>query len=140
MLDWRISASVEIGQLYGRYFSFVDKNEAHKVGELFTEDGLLISEVMKRECAGRGEIVAYIDELRSSWTDIRIHIAQPAIELVDERHAAGTCYFSVWSHAGFDHWGIYTDEFRKPEDSWLFSRRSIALGAASTRSRAEQRS
>jgi hypothetical protein len=136
MLDWQASASVEIRQLYGRYFSFVDRNEARKVGELFTEDGMLISEVMRRECSGRDEIVAYIDELRSSWTDIRIHIAQPSIELIDERRATGTCYFSVWSPTGW----IYSDEFLKSAESWLFSRRSIALGAASSESRAEQRS
>jgi ketosteroid isomerase-like protein len=136
MQDWQIVASVEIRELYGRYFFLVDNNDAQSVGDLFAEDGVLISEVMNWECAGRAAITDYIDGLRSSWSDIRIHIAQPDIDVVDEETATSVCYFTVFNTIGIDHWGIYRDEFVRANGKWLFSKRSIALGGSSANSRA----
>ena len=94
-LSEEIKAVVELRSLYGRYFSCVDANDAEGVGRLFTEDGALVSNVMGWTCAGRQAIVDYIDHLRSSWTEIRIHIASPSIVLADSSHADGSCYFTV---------------------------------------------
>jgi uncharacterized protein (TIGR02246 family) len=135
-LSEEVKAVVELRSLYGRYFSCVDANDAEGVGRLFTEDGALVSNVMGWTCTGRQAIVNYIDQLRSSWTEIRIHIASPSIVLADASHADGSCYFTVLDAHGIDHWGVYADIFEKHDGSWLFSKRSIDLIGRSPDSRA----
>jgi hypothetical protein len=135
-LSEEIKAVVEIRNLYGAYFSSVDANDAEGVGRLFTENGVLVSNVMGWTCEVRKAIVDYIDQLRSSWTEIRIHIASPSIMLADASHADGRCYFTVFSARGIDHWGVYTDVFENDDGSWLFSKRSIDLIGRSSDSRA----
>jgi hypothetical protein len=132
----QVEARVEIADLYTRYFFAVDHNHAQQVGELFTDDGVLISEVMGWECRGRAAISDYINTLRSSWAEIRIHTAVPDIEIVDATHATGRCYFTVFSAKGVDHWGTYADIFENREGAWLFLQRSIALAGRSAASRA----
>ena len=134
--DWEVQATVEIGTLYSRYVTLVDGNRSTELGNLFTDAGVLISEVMDRECRGRHAIAAYIDQLRSSWSDIRIHITPPDISLVNRISANGECYFSVLNPAGLDHWGKYSDTFEYLDGSWLYARRRISLDGSLSNSRA----
>jgi hypothetical protein len=134
MQNWELRASVEIGRLYPRYITLVDGNRPTELSRLFAEDGVLISQVMGRECRGRRAIEAFIGQLRSSWTDIRIHITPPDITFGNEDRAEGTCYFTVLDPTGLDHWGTYSDAFERHNDEWLFSRRMITLNGRSSAS------
>ena len=50
-----------------------------------------------------------------------------AIDLVDEAHATGRCYFAVLTDIGLDHWGRYVDDYRRVDDRWVFASRSVTL-------------
>jgi hypothetical protein len=122
----RIDDRVAIGALHSRYIRLVDENRASEVAELFTQDGVLDSQVMGRRCNGREEIVEYIGGLRS-WVKVTIHASPADIEFADQSHARSRCYFTVLTKSGLDHWGAYSDELVEREGSWLFSRRVIEL-------------
>ena len=131
MQEWQARQAVQISKLFGSYFAAVDSNDSQRAGSLFAEEGALISEVMKRSCYGRASIVAFLDELRSGWTDITIRISPPNITFDNDHEANSECYFTVYGPQGLDHWALYRDQFVRREHGWLFKeRRIILLGAA----------
>jgi hypothetical protein len=132
LVDQReVNARVAIGAVHSRYIRLVDENRAAEVAELFTEDGVLDSQVMGRRCSGRKEIVDYIGELRS-WAKVTIHASPADIAFTDQAQARSRCYFTVLTKSGLDHWGAYSDELVEHEGAWLLRRRVIELlGTAS---------
>jgi hypothetical protein len=129
----RYDDRVAIGALHARYIRLVDENRASELGELFTQDGVLDSQVMGRRCNGREDIVDYIGGLRS-WAKVTIHASPADVEFTDRSQARSRSYFTVLTKSGLDHWGAYSDELVQQEGIWLFRSRVIELlGTASER-------
>ena len=58
------------------------------------------------------------------------------IDLVDETHAVGRCYFSVIMPHGLDHWGRYIDEYGVRDGRWVITlRRALSDGRVDRESR-----
>jgi hypothetical protein len=49
------------------------------------------------------------------------------IDLVDEAHARGRCYYQVLLPKGLDHWGRYIDEYGVVDGRWVFTRRNVTI-------------
>jgi hypothetical protein len=62
---------------------------------------------------------------------IRHFTATHQIDLIDESHARGRCYFLVVMAHGLDHWGRYVDEYGVRDGRWVItSRRAFSDGRA----------
>jgi ketosteroid isomerase-like protein len=60
---------------------------------------------------------------------IRHFTSTHQIDLVDETHARGRCYFSVIMPHGLDHWGRYIDEYGVRDGRWVITlRRALSDG------------
>ena len=58
---------------------------------------------------------------------LRHFTASHQIDVIDEDHAKGRCYYQVLMGTGLDHWGRYIDEYERRDGRWLFSRRRVTL-------------
>jgi hypothetical protein len=60
---------------------------------------------------------------------IRHFTSTHQIDLIDESHAVGRCYFLVVMPHGVDHWGRYIDEYGRREGRWVITlRRALTDG------------
>ena len=60
---------------------------------------------------------------------IRHFTSTHQIDLVDETHARGRCYFAVLMPHGLDHWGRYVDEYGVRDGRWVITlRRALTDG------------
>jgi hypothetical protein len=49
------------------------------------------------------------------------------VDLLDETHAKGRCYYHVFMPHGIDHWGRYIDEYERRDGKWLFTNRKVTM-------------
>ena len=60
---------------------------------------------------------------------IRHYTSTHQIDLVNETHARGRCYFAVIMPHGLDHWGRYIDEYGVRDGRWVITlRRALSDG------------
>ena len=133
---WELVAREEIRDLVARYNANGDTGRFEQVLELFAPDAVMdIND--GRTYTGRDEINLIFTGTRErvkearDRTDydrpayIRHMTATHQIDLVDEAHAKGRCYFQVLTPGGLDHWGRYVDEYRTVDGRWRFARRTV---------------
>ena len=136
-----------IRDLVARYNSNGDTGRFDQLWELFAEDAVM------EVGTARGERTVYTgldvvkqvfvgarDRVRdrgsaAPTTYLRHFTATHQIDLVDDGHATGRCYFAVivGSHdasGGLDHWGRYIDEYVRIESHWKFQRRRVFVDGA----------
>ncbi len=129
MEHWELSAREAIRDLVARYNANGDSGRFEQVLELFTADAVM--ELPDGPRSG-------LEEIRSIFTGVRDKITQgdPSrylrhitgthqIDLIDETHARGRCYFLVLTRVGLDHWGRYIDEYQAVDGEWKISRRRV---------------
>jgi hypothetical protein len=58
---------------------------------------------------------------------MRHHTSTLQIDLLDNTHARGRCYYQVLMAHGLDHWGRYMDEYEMRDGRWLFARRRVSM-------------
>lgn len=56
---------------------------------------------------------------------VRHHVSTLVIDLHDDQHAVGYCYFQVLMPHGLDHWGRYFDRYEARDGVWKFARRRV---------------
>lgn len=106
-----------------------DRFDAAAFSNLFTEDASL--SVGNQTWVGRREIRARIEGLDST-TSIRHLMSTIRIEPIDERHASGVSYATIYTSApgsnsveGFAIIGEYHDDFVLTDDGWRIQKREL---------------
>ena len=139
---WELNARESIRDLVARYNANGDSGRFEQVMELFAPDAvmeLLGTDGQIRTFTGRQEIETIFTSTKAGWDatvapqvanhHIRHFTATHQIDLVDQHHAKGRCYYAVLMAHGLDHWGRYLDEYEEREGRWLFSRRRATTDA-----------
>lgn len=127
---WELVARESIRDLVARYNANGDTGRFDQVLELFAPDAVM-------EIEGEAPKVGH-DEIRTiftgaagraDWGDQPVYLRHVTgthqIDLVDEAHATGRCYYFVLTAVGLDHWGRYLDEYRVVDGRWRFSHRKV---------------
>jgi ketosteroid isomerase-like protein len=137
-LDPRIRAAIEHActQLAMEYARSIDFRDYDNIGNLFTEDAVLF---IGQRLEGRDAIASAIKqrpgELRS-----RHVITNVFVDVVDERHARGICYLTLYRHQGPESLqrgpvdlrgpaavGHYEDSYVRTTKGWRIANRVLHL-------------
>jgi 3-phenylpropionate/cinnamic acid dioxygenase small subunit len=137
---WEIEAREGIRDIVTRYNSNGDTGRFRQVLELFAEDAVMELRNVN------GETVTYsgLDEIATIFTGAKERFSEEAasrdepnyvrhwvsthqIDLLDEWHAAGRCYFQVLMAHGLDHWGRYLDQYERRGKRWVFTHRLVIV-------------
>jgi hypothetical protein len=135
---WELLARESIRDLVTRYNSNGDTGRLAQVFELFTPDATMeitseggetrtyrgIEEI-KTIFTGAMETFREASDKRAQPGYLRHCIATHQIDLGDQRHAKGRCYFFVIRANGLDHWGRYVDEYEERDGRWRFTYRKV---------------
>jgi len=136
-----------IRDLVVRYNSNGDTGRFEQVWDLFVEDAVM------EVGTARGERTVYqgLEEVKRIFTGaqgrvldqgaagttayVRHFTATHQIDVVDDNHAAGRCYFAVIigngdGDGGLDHWGRYIDDYVKVDGGWRFQVRRVYVDGA----------
>jgi len=136
---WEVVARESIRDLVARYNANGDAGRVPQVLELFAPDA-----VMELGAPGSSTLHTGLDEIaliftgtKERWTAeatdrgappyVRHCVSTHQIDLRDESHATGRCYFFVIMDHGVDHWGRYLDEYAVVDGQWRFARRAVRL-------------
>ena len=134
MMDPReLAAREEIRELVARYNHHGDAGRIEALLDLFTDEAELEIREGPRY-AGREQLSALFSNVTppepdSSSPPTRIwhHTSTLVIDVEDESHARGSCYFAVLTQQGLDHWGRYRDNYECVNGSWRFARRRVRV-------------
>lgn len=127
-------ARESIRDLVARYNANGDSGRFAQVLELFAPDATMdIGD--GRTYRGREEIETIFTGTRDRWRDaaedrggpayVRHGVMTHQIDLLDDTHARGRCYFFVLMDFGLHSWGRYLDEYVQIDGRWLFASRKI---------------
>jgi ketosteroid isomerase-like protein len=133
---WELIARESIRDLVARYNANGDSGRFEEMLKVFADDAVM--ELVDPD----GTIQRYegLEQVRTIFTNtkamwdvgakelptghhVRHFTATHQIDLVDETHARGRCYFLVLMGHGVDHWGRYIDEYGVRQDRWVITRR-----------------
>jgi len=131
-----VAARVAIADLVARYNAQGDSGRFEQLLELFCDDAVMELEGTDGTVTtyeGTAAIATIFTGAATRWRDqaaarsarhyLRHFTSTHQIDLVDERHATGRCYFAVLMPHGLDHWGRYLDRYEARHGRWLFARR-----------------
>jgi uncharacterized protein (TIGR02246 family) len=120
--------------LIGAYIDAVDRGQAHRIAELFTDDGVLEIRGDSFD-AGRYEgRTAIEDRFKSSGqafaglpqtTYVRHHVSSVRIREDSDDVLVSDSYFLAVTDRGPDHWGRYSDRVVHTGDGWRFAARVV---------------
>jgi len=132
---WQLVARESIRDLVARYNANGDTGRFAQVLEQFAPDAVM--ELEGRTYTGLDEIITIFTGTKDRGSSsgapayVRHFTATHQIDLVDETHAAGRCYFQVLTSIGLDHWGRYVDEYRTVDGAWRIARRKVTVDGRS---------
>ncbi len=116
----------------GRYNSAIDRSAYPELAEVFTPDGIMAFGGQSR-FEGRDKIIAALSagaQKRGAFDpkNFQRHVlGNSIINVVDDRTARSVHYIMVVTELGFDHSGVYVDDFVKSADRWLIAHRAANL-------------
>lgn len=131
METWELLARESIRDLVTRYNSNGDSGRFEQVMELFAPDAVM--QLRDRVCTGHDEILTIFTGTREQVRGreqpgyLRHFTATHQIDLIDEAHATGRCYYAVISATGLDHWGRYLDTYHVVDGQWRFAERRVTV-------------
>jgi hypothetical protein len=133
----RLLIERECDRLVTRYCHYVDHGEASKIADLFSKDG---------SWRAPGVLMSGQDELRSGFAAreanserMSRHVCNNLIvDVVDEDHATGCVYLTLYRHDGDASRkvsplegpalvGEYRDRFVRTAEGWRFDERSVQM-------------
>jgi hypothetical protein len=141
---WELNARESIRDLVARYNANGDTGRFAHVVELFAPDAVMETQ------GGAGTFVQYRghQEIESIFTGAKEHFGADAaersvppylrhhtstlqIDLVDQTHGRGRCYYQVLMAHGLDHWGRYMDTYEERDGRWVFTYRKVTTDGRS---------
>jgi SnoaL-like domain len=153
---WELIARESIRDLVARYNANGDSGRFEQMLAVFAEDAsmeLVAADGTVRRYDGIDQVATIFTETKANWDagaggagaagagaaavgstpPVRHHIRHftgtHQIDLVDETHARGRCYFFVIMPHGLDHWGRYVDEYGVRDGRWVITlRRALSDG------------
>jgi hypothetical protein len=123
----------ECARLVTQYCHYVDHDEAAKIADLFTEDGVWKS--AQFTMIGRHQIRKGFQKRQDNKGRMSRHVCNNLlIDVISETEAIGTVYLILYFHDGdpgrtssptdsLQKLGEYRDRFAKTKDGWRFARR-----------------
>jgi hypothetical protein len=145
---WELIARESIRDLVARYNANGDTGRFEQMLSVFANDASmeLVVDGVVRHYDGIDQVATIFTEAKDNWDTsagtvvgsssvgsggtrhhIRHFTATHQIDLVDEAHARGRCYFLVLMPHGIDHWGRYIDEYGVRDGRWVITRRRVQL-------------
>ena len=145
---WELVARESIRDLVARYNANGDSGRFEQMLQVFADDAsmeLVAVDGTVRRYDGIDQVATIFTETKAGWDaslrtaaeggggagrhHIRHFTATHQIDLVDESHARGRCYFVVLMPHGVDHWGRYVDEYGVRDGHWVITlRRAFSDG------------
>jgi len=145
---WELVARESIRDLVARYNANGDSGRFEQMLQVFSDDAsmeLIAVDGTVRRYDGIDQVATIFTETKAMWdagaranagpgaTQTRHHVrhftATHQIDLMDETHARGRCYFLVIMPHGLDHWGRYVDEYGVRDGRWVITlRRALSDG------------
>ena len=125
----------ECERLIAKYCHFVDHDEATRVAELFTENGVWKN--VNVTMTGRDGIRSGFQKRQDNRGRMSRHVCTNAlIDVISETEAKGTVYMSLYYHDGeagretsptdcLQKLGEYRDQFIKTDEGWRFEYREV---------------
>jgi 3-phenylpropionate/cinnamic acid dioxygenase small subunit len=146
---WELIARESIRDLVARYNANGDSGRFEQMLKVFADDAsmeLVTVDGTVRRYDGIDQVATIFTDTKANWDatvpadagggggskprhHIRHFTATHQIDLVDESHARGRCYFLVVMPHGVDHWGRYVDEYGVRDGRWVITlRRAFSDG------------
>jgi hypothetical protein len=132
---WELEARESIRILVARYNSNGDSARFDAVLELFAPDAVM--ELPDGVYDGIEQIKTIFTGTKGRFADfglatgkafyMRHSTSTHQVDLLDETHASGRCYYHVLMPHGLDHWGRYIDRYERRDGKWLFTHRKVTM-------------
>jgi len=134
MEHWELVARESIRDLVARYNANGDTGRFEQLRDLFAPDAVMDTG-MNGEKKGHEEILSIftgaMDRATANNGNVPTYLrhctATHQIDIVDENHAKGRCYYFVITAVGLDHWGRYIDEYKVVDGEWKFAHRRVTI-------------
>ena len=130
---WELSAREEVRHTIASYTYAADNGHFDDVAELFATDGVLeVQGIGGARAEGRQAILDFFHGVGGDVVTtappgrMQHHVTGVRVDVTSPTTATATCYFTVMTGAGVDHWGRYKDQFTPvPDGRWLFAHRLV---------------
>jgi SnoaL-like domain len=137
---WELVAREHVRDTLARYNWSADAGRLEELAQTFCADGVL--EIRSSEpLRGRSAIVEFLGGITtniSAHTDVkpivRHNVANVLFTDVHPDRAQVSCYFTVFTHIGLDHFGRYRDIFVPDGGDWLIKHRKVSTDWAAPNS------
>ena len=129
---WELVVREQIRDTLARYNWSGDAGRLDDLADTFCEDGVL--EIRGSEpLRGRSEIVAFLGGVTGNIAVgagvkpiVRHNVANVLFNEVTRDEAQVSCYFTVVTHIGLDHFGRYRDILVPDGDTWRIKHRKVS--------------
>jgi uncharacterized protein (TIGR02246 family) len=134
MEHWELSAREAVRYTIASYTYAADSGHFDDVAALFAPDGILeVHGIGGAVAEGRDAILGFFRGVGGDVVTtappgrMQHHVSSVRVAVESPTVATATCYFTVMTGAGVDHWGRYKDRFVPEElgDRWLFAHRLV---------------
>ena len=132
MEAWELTAREAVRHTIASYTYAADNGRFDDVAALFTIDGVLeVQGIGGARAEGRDAILGFFHGVGGDVVTtappgrMQHHVTSVRVEIVSTIEANASCYFTVMTGAGVDHWGRYKDRLAPDGDQWLFAHRLV---------------
>jgi hypothetical protein len=133
---WELSAREAVRHTIASYTYAADNGRFDDVAALFAPDGVLeVQGIGGATAQGRDAILGFFRGVGGDVVTtappgrMQHHVSSVRVEVLAPTEATATCYFTVMTGAGVDHWGRYKDRFAPDQHDdggrWLFAHRLV---------------
>jgi hypothetical protein len=137
---WELVAREQIRDTLARYNWSGDAGRLDGLAETFCADGVLEIRGLQ-PLRGRPEIAAFLGTVTSNAAVnmhvkpvVRHNVANVLFTELTPDQAHVSCYFTVVTHIGLDHFGRYRDILVPDADTWLIKHRNVSTDWAAPNS------
>jgi len=137
---WELRARERIRDSIARYNWSGDAGRLDGLAATFCVDGVLEIRGFA-PLRGRSAIIEFLDGVTGGIAAdpgvkpiVRHNVANVLFSAVAPHRAEVSCYFTIFTHIGLDHFGRYRDTFVPDGDDWLIKHHKVATDWAAPNS------